>query len=67
MLYEVITQAREGAYRERALRQVEAHYREHYFRRAGEFYVIEPRVRNLVRFGYLNLQESSYPDRNNFV
>lgn len=57
-----LRQAREGAYRERALRQVEPLYRARYFRRVGDFFVIEPRVRNLVRFGYLNLQEPNYPD-----
>ena len=53
--------AREGIYRERSLRQVEPHYRERYFRKAGDVYVVEPPVRSLVRFNYLNLQEECYP------
>ncbi|MHB8708678.1 MAG: CheR family methyltransferase [Desulfuromonadales bacterium] len=60
-----LRQAREGIYRERSLRQVEARYRERYFRQTGEHFILEPQVRSLVRFAYLNLQVGPFPDPDN--
>jgi chemotaxis protein methyltransferase CheR len=57
-----LRQARDGIYRERSLRQVEAHYRERYFHRVGDHYLLDQRVRSLVRFAYLNLQSDPFPD-----
>ncbi|NJC87856.1 MAG: response regulator, partial [Desulfuromonas sp.] len=54
--------AREGVYRERALRQVEPRYRERYFRQAGDHFLLDQKVRSLVRFAYLNLQVGPFPD-----
>ena len=54
--------AREGVYPERSLRQVEPHYRQGYFSRSGQHFLVVPRVRQLVRFAYHNLQSDSYPD-----
>lgn len=54
--------AREGIYGERALRQVEARYRERYFRHAGDHFILDQQVRRLVRFAYLNLQVGPFPD-----
>lgn len=60
-----LRQAREGIYRERALRQAEPRYRERYFRQSGDYFILDQRVRSLVRFSYLNLQSPVFPDPDN--
>ncbi|MCM2264786.1 MAG: tetratricopeptide repeat protein, partial [Desulfuromonadales bacterium] len=60
-----LRQAREGIYRERALRQVEPRYRERYFHQAGDHFILDQKVRSLVRFAYLNLQVGPFPDPTN--
>lgn len=60
-----LRQAREGVYRERALRQAEPRYRERYFRQAGDHFILDQKVRSLVRFAYLNLQVGPFPDPTN--
>jgi chemotaxis protein methyltransferase CheR len=60
-----LRQAREGIYRSRALRQTEEILLERYFRRVGDHFVLDQRVRSLVRFGYLNLQADPYPHADN--
>ena len=60
-----LRQAREGIYRERALRQAEPRYRERYFRQSGDYFILDQRVRSLVRFSYLNLQSPVFPDADN--
>ncbi len=56
-----LRQAREGLYGERSLRQAETRYRERYFRQVGRHFLVEPQVRSLVRFAYLNLQADTFP------
>ncbi len=57
-----LRKAREGIYRERALRQAEPRYRERYFRQTGDCFVLDHKVRSLVRFAYCNLQADEFPD-----
>jgi len=60
-----LRQAREGGYRERALRQAEPCYRERYFHQTGNYFILDQKVRRLVRFAYLNLQVGPFPDPSN--
>lgn len=60
-----LRQAREGIYRGHALRQVEEPLRLRYFRQSGSNYVLNPRVRTMVRFAYLNLQGDPFPAAEN--
>ncbi len=57
-----LRQAREGVYGPRSLRLVEDSLRRRYFRQAGGYYQLQPRIRKLVHFSYLNLQTvDSFP------
>lgn len=60
-----LRQAREGIYRSRALRQTDERLLERYFRKVGDHFVLDQRVRSLVRFSYLNLQADPYPHAEN--
>jgi chemotaxis protein methyltransferase CheR len=60
-----LRRAREGVYGVRALRVTDPLYREKYFQQVGSSYVLDPRVRNLVRFSYLNLQTGAFPATEN--
>lgn len=53
--------AREGIYGERALRMMETPLRQRYFSRTGEYFQVSRQIRNMVRFGYLNLQTGPFP------
>jgi chemotaxis protein methyltransferase CheR len=56
-----LRQAREGVYRARALRQTDETFRKRYFHQAGEQFVLDKQVRNMVRFSYLNLLADPFP------
>lgn len=54
--------ARQGVYGNHALRLTAGPYREKYFREVGDgLFLLDERVRRLVRFAYLNLQEETFP------
>ncbi len=57
--------AREGSFGPRALRVTEPRYREKYFRKVGAFYLLDSRIRDRVRFSYLNLQTGVFPSPDN--
>ena len=63
--YQALRRAREGLYRERALRVTEAGYRNRYFIPQNGRLAVGPAPRKLVRFGYLNLQTGRYPAPDN--
>lgn len=56
-----LARARDAFYSERSLRLAPPLYLERYFRKTTGGFVLEPRVRDLVRFAYFNLQTGSYP------
>jgi len=60
-----LRRAREGSYGPRALRVTDAVFREKYFQRAGSAYVVDARIRDMVRFAYLNLQTGAFPSADN--
>jgi chemotaxis protein methyltransferase CheR len=60
-----LRRASEGSYGPRALRVTDAVYREKYFQRAGSAYVVDARIRDMVRFAYLNLQTGAFPSADN--
>lgn len=60
-----LRQARDGVFRPRALRVTDSRFRDRYFRRIGSSYVLDPRVRDMVRFAYLNLQTGLFPSEEN--
>ncbi|WP_298038193.1 CheR family methyltransferase [uncultured Desulfuromonas sp.] len=57
--------ARDGVYGERSLRVTEPLFRDRYFQRHGSSYVLDPRVRDMVDFGYFNLQTGDFPSPEN--
>ncbi len=57
-----LRQARQGIYRAHALRLTAGPYREKYFSPLGDdLFMLNPRVRRLVRFAYHNLQAAESP------
>lgn len=60
-----IRRASEGSYGPRALRVTDAVYREKYFQRVGNTYVVDTRIRDMVHFTYLNLQTGAFPSTDN--
>lgn len=60
-----LRRARQGVYGPRALRVTDPACREKYFQRVGSAYVVDPQIRNMVRFAYLNLQTGAFPSADN--
>jgi len=62
---DALAAAREGVYRNWSFREVEQHYRLHYFTTEGESSRIRPEVQSMVTFRYLNLADDLYPSATN--
>jgi chemotaxis protein methyltransferase CheR len=60
-----LRRARQGTYSPRALRVTDQAYREKYFQRVGSAYQVDPQIREMVRFAYLNLQTGDFPSPEN--
>ncbi len=61
-----LAKAEAGVYSDWSFRGAMGWIRERYFSRAeGKRFAIDPAVRDLVQFGYLNLAEDSYPSLHN--
>ena len=58
---DALAAAREGIYRNWSFREVEDHYRRHYFTPDGAVSRIRPEVQSMVTFRYLNLVDDHYP------
>jgi chemotaxis protein methyltransferase CheR len=56
--------ARRGIYGERSLRSIPAHYRERFFTRAGETYILSGAIKEMVEFRPFNLMSTPYPGAN---
>jgi len=54
--------AREGIYKERSLRLIEGAVRSRYFRQLDGHYLLDRRIRSMVRFNYFNLQTDPFPE-----
>lgn len=55
---QVLKAARQGIYNEMTLRSTPREIREKYFTREGDKFQIKPEVKKLVRFGFLNLNDT---------
>jgi chemotaxis protein methyltransferase CheR len=60
-----LRRARQGTYSPRALRVTDQAYREKYFQQVGSAYQVDPQIRAMVRFAYLNLQTGDFPSPEN--
>jgi len=58
---EFLDRARRGRYRDWSFRGTDVHLNRRYFVTEGNEYCLVPRIRELVRFGYLNLVKDAYP------
>lgn len=58
---EVVAKAIQGCYTEWSFRCTHPSQRERWFTRVNHEYEIQPRIRRMVRFGYLNLTVDTYP------
>jgi len=58
---DALAAARDGIYRNWSFREVEEHYRRHYFTPEGAGSRIRPEVQSMVTFRYLNLADDHYP------
>ncbi len=58
---ENLAKARIGRYRETSFRQTDPETRERFFTQQAGLYEINPHIRNMVTFAYLNLAENTYP------
>jgi len=56
-----LSTARAGRYGPRTLRATDSVYLERYFRPDGDRFQLAPEIRDMVRFGYLNLCTGSFP------
>ena len=58
-----LKKAKQGVYREWSFRSIPPRMKELYFKKNEEMlYEIDPRIKNLVNFSYLNLVEDDYPN-----
>jgi chemotaxis protein methyltransferase CheR len=57
-----LRKAREGIYTAHALRMTDPKIIDKYFTKVGNFYLLEGRPRQMVKFEYLNLQTGTFPD-----
>jgi len=60
-----LKRAKEGIYRPRALRVTEPYFRETFFREIGGLFHLDPIIREMVDFDYLNLQTGDFPSVTN--
>ncbi|MGE0606718.1 MAG: CheR family methyltransferase [Pirellulales bacterium] len=58
---EFLERARGGVFRPWSFRQTDIHHNANYFTRQGDAYHLVPRVKDWVRFAYLNLVKDVYP------
>lgn len=58
---EFVERARQARYRQWSFRQTKIHQDRNYFTPEGDLFCLVPRVRNHVRFAYLNLVKDVYP------
>ena len=58
---QALTQAAAGRYREWSLRDTNPQMREKYFTCKGDIFTLNPAIRQMVTFAYLNLSEDRYP------
>jgi len=58
---QVIRKAGQGKFRDWSFRQTDPLFRTRYFRVNEDQFILDPRIRKLVNFGYLNLGEDCYP------
>ncbi|MCF6270051.1 MAG: protein-glutamate O-methyltransferase CheR [Melioribacteraceae bacterium] len=54
---DVLSRARTGVYKEYAIRNTPAFFLKKYFRKEGMNYIIDPKLRSMVKFSYLNLAD----------
>ncbi len=54
---DVLARARSGVYKEYAIRNTPAFFLKKYFRKEGMNYIIDPSLKNMVKFSYLNLAD----------
>jgi chemotaxis protein methyltransferase CheR len=57
----VLRQAAAGCYRDWSFRQIDPAVRDRYFTRQDQCFQLDPQVRRMVTFAYLNLAEDAYP------
>ncbi len=62
----VIEEARKGVYSDFALRNTQAYYREKYFQREGQYYRLDPAVREMVEFRRFNILRPDLAPRGQF-
>lgn len=64
---DVLARARSGVYKEYAIRNTPAFFLKKYFKKEGMNYIIDPKLRSMVKFSYLNLADDiSMRNMNNF-
>jgi chemotaxis protein methyltransferase CheR len=57
-----LRKAREAVYNAHSLRMSDAEIVRKYFRKVGDFYLLDGRPKQMVQFEYLNLQTGDFPD-----
>lgn len=50
-----------GAYTEWSMRSTPKHYKDTYFKKENNRYILNPEIRNRVQFEYLNLHDDTFP------
>ena len=54
---DVLDRARKGVYKEYAIRNTPAFFLKKYFKKEGMNYIIDPKLKSMVKFSYLNLAD----------
>lgn len=62
---QVLNTGRKGVYREWSMRQIKPFYLKNYFNIKNSEYILDPAIRKLVHFEYLNLKEGLFPSAAN--
>lgn len=57
----VLKKAIKGYYSEWSMRAISSYYKTHYFSLEKNQYILSEKIRNLVHFDYLNLNDDTYP------
>ena len=61
----VLEQGRKGKYREWSMRQIPPFYLQNYLKKSKGEYRLDPEIKKLVHFDYLNLKENGFPSAAN--
>lgn len=59
--HQALAQAERGVFGERSVRDADSYYLRRYFYKEGDTYIMDDKIKEMVRFGYHNMVKEPYP------